>query len=170
MADAVLRKPDQTMAWNPDRAAPAPTRPPISAWELLDGMPRSHVTTFHTMAPNSAAKITPAVTISGCTMPLPTVSATLSPNTRNATKLKKAAQNTASDGLRTRVETMVAIELAASCSPFRKSNARAVAISPTRRGVARGAMPVDAQTCSMTMLFTRSATSSKRSSTFSRCS
>ena len=39
-------------------------------------------------------------------------------------KLKKAAQQTASCGLSTRVETTVAIELAASCRPFRKSNSK----------------------------------------------
>ena len=45
-------------------------------------------------------------------------------------KLKKAAQSTAYCGRSTRVETMVAIELAASCRPFRKSNSRA---TPIRR-------------------------------------
>ena len=43
-------------------------------------------------------------------------------------KLKKAAQNTAYCGRSTRVDTMVAIELAASCSPLRKSNSSATAI------------------------------------------
>ena len=43
-------------------------------------------------------------------------------------KLKKAAQTTASCGLSTRVDTTVAIELAASCRPFRKSNNRATPI------------------------------------------
>ena len=55
-------------------------------------------------------------------------------------KLKKAAQMTAYCGLRTRVETMVAIEFAASCRPFRKSNRSATPMSaissgrPTRTG------------------------------------
>ena len=47
-------------------------------------------------------------------------------------KLKKAAQNTAYCGRRTRVETIVAMEFAASCRPFRKSKASATAISPMR--------------------------------------
>ena len=47
-------------------------------------------------------------------MPLPTVFATPSPSTNAATKLKKAAQTTALRGESTRVETTVAIELAAS--------------------------------------------------------
>src|SRR3954453_17827366 len=49
-------------------------------------------------------------------------------------KLKNAAQNTAYCGRSTRVETIVAIELAASCSPLRKSNSSATAIKPTRIG------------------------------------
>src|SRR5579883_1667628 len=40
-------------------------------------------------------------------------------------KLKKAAQTTATRGLRTRVDTTVAMELAASWKPFMKSKARA---------------------------------------------
>ena len=67
-------------------------------------------------------------------MPVPMVCATLRPNTVKATKLKKAAQNTAYCGRSTRVETMVAIELAASCSPLRKSNSSATAIRPVRIG------------------------------------
>ena len=42
------------------------------------------------------------------------VSETAVPKTNAAVKLKKAAQATATVGLRTRVETIVAIELAAS--------------------------------------------------------
>ena len=47
-------------------------------------------------------------------MPLPTVAATATPKIANARKLKKAAQTTAHWGRSTRVETMVAMELAAS--------------------------------------------------------
>ena len=39
-------------------------------------------------------------------------------------KLKNAAQATAYCGRSTRVETMVAMELAASCRPLRKSNSQ----------------------------------------------
>src|ERR1700761_6566667 len=60
-------------------------------------------------------------------MPDPTVLATCRPKNRKAMKLNTAAQNTATLGDRTRVETMVAMELAASCMPFRKSNSRATA-------------------------------------------
>ena len=55
-------------------------------------------------------------------MPLPIVSATCVPKTKTATKLKNAAQTTALPGDSTRVETTVAIELAASWKPLMKSN------------------------------------------------
>ncbi len=58
--------------------------------------------------------------------PVPMVWATAVPKMRKAMKLKKAAQMTACLGLRTRVETTVATELAASWRPFVKSKARAM--------------------------------------------
>src|SRR3954454_22478 len=134
MAITVLDNPLQTTAERPALATPAPNKPPINACDEDDGMPSAHVTRFQTMAPTSAAKITWASTIAGSMMPVPMVWATCSPNTMKATKLKNAAQNTAYCGRSTRVETMVAIELAASCRPFRKSNSSATAISPTRTG------------------------------------
>src|SRR5437868_8214349 len=134
MAINVLDRPLHTAAERPAFATPAPTRPPISACELEEGMPSARVIRFQTMAPTSAAKITAAVTTSGAMMPLPMVSATCVPNTRKAMKLKNAAHSTAYCGRSTRVETMVAIELAASCSPLRKSNSSATAIRPTRIG------------------------------------
>jgi hypothetical protein len=63
-------------------------------------------------------------------MPLPTVAATLRWKTKIATKLKNAAKATAWCGRSTPVDTTVAIELAASCSPFMKSKASA---STTRK-------------------------------------
>ena len=57
--------------------------------------------------------------------PEPIVFATAVPNTNAATKLKNAAQTTATSGDRTRVETTVAIEFAESCIPLMKSNVRA---------------------------------------------
>ena len=67
-------------------------------------------------------------------MPVPTVCATCEPKTRKAMKLKNAAQTTACCGRSTRVDTIVAIELAASCRPLRKSNASATTISAIRSG------------------------------------
>jgi choline dehydrogenase-like flavoprotein len=87
---------------------------PIRAWELLDGIPSHHVIRFHEIAPMSAPKMTTLSITSGETIPVPTVCATVSPKNRNAMKLKNAAHATAYWGRSTRVETMVAIELAAS--------------------------------------------------------
>src|SRR5579859_131142 len=134
IASSVLVSPLQTAAESPAFAIPAPTSPPISACELEDGMPNAQVIRFQTMAPTRAAKITDTSMMLGSMIPVPIVCATFSPNTRNATKLKNAAQNTAYCGRSTRVDTMVAIELAASCRPLRKSNSNATAINPTRTG------------------------------------
>src|SRR5437660_5362928 len=103
-------------------------------------MPKNQVTRFQTMAPVSAPNTTRATTISASTVPVPSVCATSSPNTRNAMKLKHAAQPTAYCGRSTRVDTMVATEFAASWKPLRKSKASASAISPTSSGKARVAV------------------------------
>ena len=66
------------------------------------------------MAPIRAANSTLNVRILMSISPEPTVLATAVPNANAATKLKNAAQTTALPGLSTRVETTVAIELAAS--------------------------------------------------------
>src|SRR6266567_3525943 len=134
IAARVFDSPLQTTTAMPALAIPAPSRPPISAWELLDGMPKNHVTRFQTMAPVNAPNTTRASTICASTMPVPSVCATCSPNTRKAMKLKNAAQPTAYCGRSTGVDTMVATEFAASWKPLRKSNARASAINPTSSG------------------------------------
>jgi len=67
------------------------------------------------------------------TMPVPIVFATCSPKTAKAMKLKNAAHMTAVRGFSTRVDTTVAIEFAASCSPFMKSNSSATPTRPNRR-------------------------------------
>src|SRR6266550_7833557 len=59
-------------------------------------------------------------------MPLPMVLATAVPRNHAAMKLQNAASSTAFRGVRTRVETTVAMLLAASRKPFRKSKTRAV--------------------------------------------
>ena len=83
---------------------------------------------FQPIAPNSAQKITSGVTVLMSIIPEPMVFATAVPKIINAAKLKNAAQITAYFGGSTRVETMVEIELAASCMPLVKSNASAVMI------------------------------------------
>jgi hypothetical protein len=70
------------------------------------------------MAPANPAKITVMVTMPRSTMPDPTVWATAVPNPNAATKLKNAAHTTALPGDSTRVDTTVAIELAASWKPL----------------------------------------------------
>ena len=134
IADVVLMTPAHTTATPPALATPAPIRPPISACELDDGIPPHQVIRFQEIAPIKAPKMTRASTTSAETMPTPTVCATWAPKNRNAMKLKNAAHITAYCGRSTRVDTMVAIELAASCRPFRKSNANATMIRATRTG------------------------------------
>src|ERR1700722_16008566 len=58
MAQMVLPSPDHTTACQPALATPAPTSPPIRACDEDEGMPASQVTTFQTIAPIKAAKIT----------------------------------------------------------------------------------------------------------------
>src|SRR5690348_2857656 len=81
---------------------------------------------FQAMAPVRAARITMGSMMRGSITPLPMVFATWRPKNRNAMKLKKAAQITACEGRSTRVETMVAMELAASWKPLMKSKANAM--------------------------------------------
>ncbi len=73
------------------------------------------------MAPMRPANTTPIDSTSWITTSFAMVVATCVPNTRKATKLKNAAHATAMRGVSTRVETTVAIELAASWKPLTKS-------------------------------------------------
>ena len=86
----------------------------MSAWEELVGRPKNQVMRSQMMAPDSPPKITARETTRMSIIPDPTVVATAVPNVKAATKLKNAAQITALPGDSTRVETTVAIELAAS--------------------------------------------------------
>ena len=72
-------------------------------------------------------------TTEGSIRPLLIVRATAVPTTKAATKLKNAAQMTATPGVSTRVETTVAIELALSWNPLMKSNASATRTIATTR-------------------------------------
>src|SRR5437667_3976746 len=85
------------------------------------GSPHHHVSTSHTIAPNRPANTTYWLTSSRRIMPLPMVLATAVPRKKAARKLKAAAHSTASLGESTRVETTVAMLLAESCNPFKKS-------------------------------------------------
>ena len=66
------------------------------------------------MAPNSPPRMTLGSTTSMSINPLPIVLATAVPTTNAAMKLKNAAQNTATPGVSTLVDTTVAMELALS--------------------------------------------------------
>src|SRR5262245_35472239 len=118
MKISVLVQPEKMIADHPALVIAAPANPPISACDELVGRPKYHVIKSHTIAPMRAAKITANVTMEMSTRPAPTVFATAVPNVKAATKLKNAAQMTALPGVRTRVETTVAIELAASWKPL----------------------------------------------------
>src|SRR4051794_39064275 len=107
---------------------PAPASPPISACEDELGRPSHHVSRFHVIAPINAARITYAVACLGSMMPLAMALATAVPKTKAATKLKNAAQITASFGDSTRVDTTVAMLFAASWKPLMKSNTSAITI------------------------------------------
>ena len=110
----VLVHPPETMAAKPAFATAAPAYPPMSACDELVGRPKYHVIRSHRIAPTSPPKITAKVTTWRSIMPEPTVVATAVPKVKAAMKLKNAAQTTALPGDRTRVDTTVAIELAAS--------------------------------------------------------
>ena len=98
----------------PACAIAAPAKPPIKAWEEEEGIPNHQVSRFQIIAATSPANTTGSV-INSCFTVLAIVLATpCSLKIKNATKLKNAAQQTAWNGVSTFVETIVAIELAAS--------------------------------------------------------
>src|SRR5262245_31375303 len=82
----------------------------------------------HKIAPTKPANSTYWVTASNTIIPDPKVFATFVPKPKAATKLKKAAHRTAKRGVNTRVETTVAMELAASWKPLMKSKISAITI------------------------------------------
>src|SRR5215211_5261693 len=114
----------RSSAPKPALATPAPAKPPMSACDEEVGRPSHQVRKFQLTAPMSPAKTTASLTTSGSTV-LPTVLATCVWKTRKAMKLNRAAQTTAIRGVSTRVETTVAIELAAAWKPLVKSNTSA---------------------------------------------
>src|SRR5881397_2121054 len=125
MKTPILIRPAPMSDPNPALATAAPANPPINACDELVGNPQYHVIRSQTMAPTSPARIIHWSTTFDSTTPLPTVLATCTPKPKAATKLKKAAHTTACSGVSTRVETTVAMELAASWNPLMKSKMRA---------------------------------------------
>ena len=97
MKSAVLASPAGTRLATPALATAAPARPPMRAWDELDGIPPYQVMRFQVIAPIKAARITSASTLSGCTMPLPIVRATLTPNPNARDEVEERRPD---DGLR----------------------------------------------------------------------
>src|ERR1043166_4746534 len=94
-------------------APAAPLTPPIKAWLELDGRPPNQVIMFQLNAAINAHKTVANVTAFVSTNPLPIVDATAPPNNAPV-RLKKAAIAIACRGVKTLVDTTVAMALAAS--------------------------------------------------------
>ena len=106
-------RPPPKIASGPLAANAAPTTPPMSACDELDGSPKYQVTRFHVIAPISPAKMTVVVMSSESTIPPATVAATLI-EMKAPTKFRIADSVTAVFGASARVEIDVATALAVS--------------------------------------------------------
>src|SRR5882757_4931114 len=113
----VLSGCDQMMTCQllPEAARAEPHKPPIRAWLELEGKPNHHVTRFQIMAPSKAQIMMSEViaTTFASTRPDEIVFATAVPHIAPK-RFVTAANTTAWRGVRTLVETTVAIELAVS--------------------------------------------------------
>ena len=121
-------------------AIAAPQRPPISAWLELEGRPSHQVKRFQMMAASSAASTVVIVTAEASTSPPLMVFATAVP-TSAPIRFQNAAHMTAARGLRTLVETTVAIALAVSWKPLMYSNVRAASRTMRKRVMGGRAEP-----------------------------
>jgi hypothetical protein len=110
----ILSSPAKTTELRPAPAIAAPTSPPTSVCDELEGNPHHHVRRFHVIAATRAAAITVRFTTLGSTFFTLIVLATCNGKTIIATKLNVAASKTAENGDKTLVETTVAIEFAES--------------------------------------------------------
>ena len=115
---AILRMMLSWIASKPFAMMAAPAKPPISVWEEEDGIPFHQVIRFQEIAGMIPARMIGSVIYCSTTV-FDTVFAIPKPPIiylamKNATKLKNAAHNTAWKGVSTLVDTMVAIEFAAS--------------------------------------------------------
>ena len=117
-------------------AMAAPASPPMRAWLEDDGSPSHQVNRFHAMAPVRAATSVAMVTTPLSTSPLLMVPATAVPSMA-PTRLKKAARAMAWRGVRTLVETTVAMALAASWKPLMYSNTKAASRTMRKSVMAR---------------------------------
>src|SRR5437879_13564329 len=127
MNTRVLIQPLVRIAASPAWATAAPADPPISAWDEDVGKPPHHVIKSHTIAPIKPPRMTVGSTIERSIKPLPSVFATAVPRPNAATKLKNAAHTPAVAGLKTRADTIVAIECALAWNRLMKTK-----MNPTR--------------------------------------
>ena len=117
MNTPIFERPLETTDPKPDLATAAPTIPPTRACDDELGRPRYQVSMFQKMAAMSADATRLLVTKVGSTMPLPMVLATAVVRKAPA-KFRVADSRMAWRGERTRVDTTVAMALAASCMPL----------------------------------------------------
>lgn len=103
-----------------------PISPPTREWDADMGIPKNVVNQSQKPALKSPIAIIGRVTMFGSTTPFPIVFATFNSNTKSAAKLQSAARSTACFGFNTFVDTIVAIEFAASFIPFKRSKMRAI--------------------------------------------
>src|SRR5262245_1678017 len=105
--------------WPPAANRVAPTSPPKSACEDEEGSQKYQVRRFRTVDARDAEKSTARLFIpwGSVTSPEPTVVATLPPR-NEPTRLPSAAMSSATRGVSARVETEVAMALAASWKPL----------------------------------------------------
>jgi len=114
----LLTMPDQKMTPS-GTSNVAPTSPPNRACEDDDGIPKYQVIRFQMVAPTRPANTrpSPATPLAGLMTSLPTVAATWPPR-NDPIRLPTAAMASAIRGVSARVETEVAIALAASWKPL----------------------------------------------------
>ena len=85
-ANRILNNPSKFITSGPTDKIAAPSKPPTSAWDEEEGMPRYQVIKFQEIADNTAAVMTTSVTAVGSIRSLPIVSATATPNKKGAIK------------------------------------------------------------------------------------
>ena len=124
--------PCQSTPFEPDWTSAAPTRPPISACEELDGRPNHQVSRFQAIAPKRAAISVCCVARFASMSPLATFFAT-AVVTNAPARFATAATSTATRGVTARVPTELAIAFAVSWKPLVKSKPSATTMTTTSR-------------------------------------
>ncbi|CAM3411046.1 hypothetical protein MYIN104542_29370 [Mycobacterium intermedium] len=124
--------PCQITPRTPTAAIVAPTMPPMSACDELEGMPSSQVSRFQTMPPTNPAKTNSSVTRLASIRPLAMVAATAVD--KNAPiRFKTADRVTAAFGASAPLAMEVAMALPVSWKPLVKSKASAVITTMIKR-------------------------------------